>query len=100
MFKQFQAHIRKGATSFFNTHLPNFVSKGTRFFGSVLDAGKTGHQLLGHLITQVGKSDLFSPQQKANLNKAHTFSNTHLSKLSDLHGKTSDFAHGVSSFQL
>ena len=100
MWQQFQKKVSRGLGTFFNTHLPKAVNETNRFFGTVVNAGRQGQRLLSHVHQEVGKSDLFTPQQKARVAKAHAFAGTNLERLSDFQNKTQGFSEGLATFRL
>ena len=100
MWKQFHRRVTKGVHEFFNSHLPNAAQRTNDFLGNFLNVAQGGHRLLTHVHEQVGKSELFTPEQKARVTKAHAFSGTHLQKASDLTGNVQKFSTGLASFRI
>lgn len=100
MWKQFHRRVSHGVHEFFNTHLPNAVSKGNDFLGNFLNVAKGGHRLLTHVHEQVGKSELFTPEQKGRVAKTHAFAGAGLQKMSDLTGQVQKLSSGLASFRI
>ena len=99
MWKQFHKRVTTGVHDFFHHHLPNAARKTNDFLGNVLNIGKSGHRLLTHVHHEVGKSELFTPEQKGRVAKVHAFAGSNLQKMSDLTGHIQNFNTGIASYR-